>query len=74
MIDKPRKTNSATTYSARAMTKVSYGGRKKKLNTRNETKAAKIPGPSRPIAAASTTTTKKVKPTVIGSRLSRHGA
>ena len=69
----PRFTNRTTTYSGLPMTKVSYGGRKRKLKTMNPSTDANTPGPIPPIPAAATTTTRKPNPLASGSMSSRNG-
>jgi len=71
--DRPRNTNSTTTYSSWPITNVSYGGRKKKLKTMKPRIEVKTPGPIPPIPAAATTTTRNPNPFVSGSMSSRIG-
>jgi hypothetical protein len=69
----PRFTNKTTTYSGLPITKVSYGGRKKKLKTMKASTDAKMPGQMPPIPAAATTTSRKPNAFVSGSTSSRNG-
>ena len=55
------------------MRNVSYGGMKKKLNTRNPSTEATIPGASPPTATVRTTSVRKLNPSVSGVRSLRNG-